>query len=154
MVKVFKIAHSDGLFHELIGIHRRNAAAGRAELLIAEPVLFKSVKELVIRHADGSTVADLEVFGAYRNAALTQARCFVKQVLKVDDYAGAEDIDGVVAQDTGGKQVQDELALVVYNGVAGVIAALIADNDIVLFREQVDHTALALIAPVGSNDCS
>ena len=154
MIEVLKVAHAQRLFHELIGIDRRNAAACRAELLVAEPVLFQSVKELVIGHADGRAVADLEVCRAYCDAAGAQTRGLIKQVLKVDDYAGAEDVDGVVAKDAGRQQVQDELALVVYHGVACVVAALIADNDVVIFREQIDHAALALIAPVCSHDCS
>ena len=40
----------------------------------------------------------------------------------------------VVAQDAGGQQVQNELALVVDDGVAGVVAALIADDDVILLR--------------------
>ncbi len=107
----------------------------------------------MVGHADRRAVAYLEVCGAYRNAALAQARGLVKQMLKVDNYSRAEDIDGVVAQDAGRKQVQDKPALVVNDGVTGVVAALIADNYIVFFREQIDHAALALIAPVGSNDC-
>ena len=154
VIEVFKVAHAQRLFHELIGIDRRNAAACRAELLVAEPVLFQAVKELVIGHADGRAVADLEICRAYCYAAGAQTRGLIKQVLKVDDYAGAEDINGVVAKDAGRQQVQDELALVVYHGVACVVAALIADNDVVIFREQIDHAALALIAPVCSHDCS
>ena len=154
VIEVFKVAHAQCFFHELIGIDRRNAAACRTELLVAESVLFQSVKELVIGHADGCAVADLEVFRAYCDTALAQTRGLIKQVLKVDDYASTEDVDGVVAEDAGRQQVQDELALVVYHGVACVVAALIADNDVVIFREQIDHAALALIAPVCSHDCS
>ena len=77
-----------------------------------------------------------------------------EKMLKVDDDAGAEYVHGVVAQYARRQQVENELALVVNDGVTGVVAALIADNDVVLFREQIDHTALALVAPVGSHDCS
>ena len=34
------------------------------------------------------------------------------------------------------------------HGVAGVGAAVVADNDIVLRREEIDNFALALIAPL------
>ncbi len=108
----------------------------------------------MIGHADRCTVADLKVCGAYRNAALAQTRSLVEQVLKVDDYARSEDVDGIVAQDAGGQQIQDEPALVVDDGVTGIVAALIADDYIVPFRKQIDHAALALIAPVCSYDCS
>ena len=154
VIEVLKVAHAQGFFHELIGIDRRNAAACRAELLVAEPVLFQAVKELVIGHANGRAVAYLEICRAYCYAAGAQTRGLIKQVLKVDDYAGTEDINGVVAKDAGRQQIQDELTLIIYHGVACVVAALIADNDVVIFREQIDHAALALIAPVCSHDCS
>ena len=154
VIEVFKVAHAQGFFHELIGIDRRNAAAGRAELLVAESVLFQSVKELVIGHADGRAVTYLEICRAYCYAAGAQTSGLIEKVLKVDDYAGAEDVDGVVAENAGRQQIQDELALIIYHGVACVVAALIADNDVVIFREQIDHAALALIAPVCSHDCS
>ena len=42
----------------------------------------------------------------------------------------------VVAQNARGQQVQNELALFVDDGVAGVVAALIADDDIVFFAQS------------------
>ena len=45
-------------------------------------------------------------------------------------------------------QVQGELPVFVYDGVARVAAALIADDDVEVLGEQVHHPALALVAPV------
>ena len=108
----------------------------------------------MIGHADGRAVAYLEVGGAYRYAALAQAIDLIEQMLKVDNDSRAEHIHGVIAQYARRQQIQDKLSLVVHHGVTGVVAALITDNNIILFREQIDHTALALIAPVGSHDRS
>ena len=47
-----------------------------------------------------------------------------------------------------------ELAELVYDGVAGVAAALKSHDDIIVFREQVDHAALALVAPVDAYNCT
>ena len=41
-----------------------------------------------------------------------------------------------------------EFAEFVYNGVARVAAALIAHNNIVIFGEHVNHSALSFVAPV------
>ena len=77
-----------------------------------------------------------------------------EKMLKVDDDAGAEYVHGVVAQYARRQQVEDELALLVDDGVTGVVAALITADDVIIRREQVDHAALALVAPVDSHDCS
>jgi len=38
--------------------------------------------------------------------------------------------------------------------VTGVVAALIADNDLMLGGEKIDHAALSLVAPVDSDNSS
>ena len=79
---------------------------------------------------------------------------FMEEMLCVDHHAGTHHVHGFIAQDAGGEQIQNELALVVDDGVSGVIAALIAHDDVVLLAEQVDHAALALVAPVDAyNGC-
>ena len=153
-VPMQQVAHADGLLHVLVGIDGGDAAAGGAELLVAEPVLLKAVEQLVVGHADGGAVADLEMVGAYLDARLAQLHRLTEEMLKVDDDAGAENVDGLIAQDAGGHEVHDELALFIDDGVAGVVAALIADDDVIVLAEQVDHTALALIAPVSTNNRS
>ena len=71
-----------------------------------------------------------------------------------NDDAGAEDVHGVFPEDAGGHEVHYELALLVYDGVSGVVAALIADHHVVALAEQVYHAALALVAPVrADNSC-
>ena len=55
-------------------------------------------------------------------------------------------------QDAGGQKVQDELALFSNDGVPGIVAALIAGNDIGVFGQQVDDAAFALIAPIDSSN--
>jgi hypothetical protein len=40
----------------------------------------------------------------------------------------------------------------VLDGMTGVVAALIAGHDIGPLGEEVDHLALALVAPLGAND--
>ena len=50
--------------------------------------------------------------------------------------------------------MQGKLAVFVHNGVTGVVAALIAADDVVFSGDQIDHTALALVAPVDTGNCS
>lgn len=44
-------------------------------------------------------------------------------MVEVDHHARTQYTDNVRVQDAGGQQVQDELALLRYNGVAGIVAA-------------------------------
>ena len=47
--------------------------------------------------------------------------------------------------------MKHELALADSNGVAGIVTALIARNDIKVRRENVDNLAFAFVAPLGSD---
>ena len=53
-----------------------------------------------------------------------------------------------------GSRFENEFAALVHDGVTGVVAALIADNDLMLGGEKIDHAALSLVAPVDSNNSS
>ena len=44
--------------------------------------------------------------------------------------------------------MKGKFPVTVYNGMTGVPSALIADDDIVGFGQQIDHAAFSLIAPV------
>jgi hypothetical protein len=50
--------------------------------------------------------------------------------------------------------MQGKFAVFVHHGVARVVAALIAADDVVFLGDQVDHAALALVAPVDAHDCT
>ena len=48
--------------------------------------------------------------------------------------------------------MQGKLAQLVDHGVAGVAAALVADDHVIVAGEQIHHAALALVAPVDAYD--
>ena len=50
--------------------------------------------------------------------------------------------------------MQGELTLLIDDRMSGVSAALETNDDVVLFRQQIDHTALAFISPVNTHDCA
>ena len=152
-VHVVEVLHADALLAVLVGVHRGDAAAGGTELLIGQALLLHHVLQAVIGQADDGLLADLEVFRGDGDALLGQAADLTHQVLQVDDHAVAHDVDGGLPEDAGGQQVQDEGALVIDDGVACIIAALIATDNVIIGGKQVHHTALAFISPVDSNDC-
>ena len=156
VVQVQQVAHAQGLFHVLVAVSVGDAALGGAELCagLGQTGLFQAVLCHMIRHGDGCTVRDLQVGGADVNALLAQLVDLAVQVMRVDDHTVAHDADDVRAQDAGGQQVQHELAALVLDRMASVVAALITCDDVILLADQVDHAALALIAPVDTRNCS
>ena len=78
---------------------------------------------------------------------------FLDQDLRIDDHAVADDAELVRVQRAGRDQVEDGLLAVDDQRVAGVVAALEADDDIGVVGEQIDDLALALVAPLGADDC-
>ncbi len=149
-----EIAHSQRLLHILVRVDRSDAAAGGTEFLIGKALFLEDVHHFMIRHTDGGAVADNEVLGRDLYALFPYGGNLIRKMLNVDHHAGAHHVYGLLAEDTGGQQVKNEPAPVVYYGMSGVISALIAHNDIEFFAQEVDHSALAFVAPVDSNYCS
>ena len=106
----------------------------------------------MIRHADDGFLADLEMCGCDRNALVDQTLHFADEMFQVNDHAVAHHVDGVRTQNARRQQVENELALVVDNGVPRIVAALIADDDVVVLGKQVNHSALAFVTPVDAYD--
>ena len=50
--------------------------------------------------------------------------------------------------------MQRKFAMLIDDSMSCVSAALIANNHIVILRQQIHHAALALIAPVDAYDCT
>ena len=70
---------------------------------------------------------------------------------RVEDDAVADHADLVRVEDPGGDQVELELLAVADDRVAGVVAALEADDHVGAVGEQVDDLPLPLVAPLGSD---
>ena len=151
-MEVQKFAHAERLFHVLIGVHEGDAALGGAEFFIGEALLFEAVLLHVVRHGDDGAVRNFEVFGRDRYARLAQARHFAREVLDIDDHAGAHDAHDALAQNARREQVEDKLSPLVDDGVPRVVAALVSADDIVIFGQKVDHSALSLVSPVDADD--
>ena len=146
LVQMEQVAQTQGLFAVFVAVSVGNAAPGGAEgtALLGKAVFFQPVLHLMPRHGDGSFVGELQVLGADLHAAGLDGLHLVCKMVKVDDHSRAQHTGDVRVQDAGGQQVQDELALFGHDGMAGVVAALIAGDD----------AALALIAPVDSSNSS
>ena len=92
----------------------------------------------------------------YVDAHLFQRADFVQQRGGIDYHAVADDRLHPGAQDAAGNQFEDELPLADEDGMAGVVATLVARNDIEVFGEEIDNLPFPLVAPLGAkhNDVS
>ena len=129
LVQMQKVTQTQGLFAVLVAVSVGDAAPGRTE----RAALFQPILYLVPRHGDGSLIGELQVLRLHLYAARLDGLHLSGQMLEVDHHAGAQHAGHLRVQDAGGQQVQDELALLRYNGVAGIVAALIAGNNIGMF---------------------
>ena len=108
----------------------------------------------MIGEDDGCAVRNLEVLRRDGHARVLERGHFLPEVLNVDDDAVAQHVHDAGQADAGRNQMQGKLAVFVHNGVTGVVAALIAADDVVFSGDQVDHTTLALVAPVDTHNCA
>ena len=86
------------------------------------------------------------------DAAALEHGDLVQQDLGVDDHTIADERGDVVVQDTTRHELQREGLAVDHQGVAGIVAALIPDDHLHLFGEEVGEFALSLVAPLGADD--
>ena len=76
-----------------------------------------------------------------------------EQRLRIDHDAVADDAGDAGMQDAGRDQPQHELRAVDIHRVPGVVAALIARDDVEARRQQVDDLAFAFVAPLRAEHC-
>ena len=124
-----------------------DAALGRAELLVALELFAPLVDARVVGHDQMSAVADEEIF-LHGDAQRAQAVDLLDERDGVDDDAVADHADLVRAQDAGGDQMQDVLLAAEHDGVAGVVAALAAHDEVRMAGEHVDDLAFSFVAPL------
>jgi hypothetical protein len=77
----------------------------------------------------------------------------VEELDEIDDDSVGDHADALV-EDAGGDQVEDVLLAVHDHRVAGVPAALEADDEIGLLGQDVDDLALPLVAPLDADDAA
>ena len=57
-------------------------------------------------------------------------------------------------QRSRGNEVKDGFLAVHHQCVTGVVAALKADDDVGVVREEIDDLALAFVSPLSADDCN
>ena len=70
------------------------------------------------------------------------------QDLRIHNDPVADDRYGVFVHDARGNEVQRELLVAAYHGMSGVVATLIADDEIEFAGDEVRDLALAFVTPL------
>ena len=89
--------------------------------------------------------------GVTRDALLLELGDFVEERVRIEHHAVADDRQLSRPHHAGGQQRQLVGGAVDDQRVAGIVAALEADDDVGLLRQPIDDLALALVAPLGAD---
>jgi probable phosphoglycerate mutase len=134
----------------LVGVGRADTPLGGAQAVLAQLALGEAVELGVVRHDQVGVAADLEP-GAVDAAGLEPVD-LGHQHGGVDHHPVADHRSDPRVKNAAGHELQGEGFLADDDGVAGVVAALVADHDLHLLGEQIGQLALALVAPLGADD--
>ena len=148
-LRIEDVLHPDPDPRGLVGVTGADAAAGRADLELAEPPLRGLVDRDVPRHDQ------VRVPGEHHDRGVDPARLEVVELgdqhLRVDDAAAADHRD--LPGDHPARCRADLERLVADDDrVPCVGPALVTADHISLLRKQVDDLALALVTPLCADD--
>ncbi len=146
---VEQVLHADAEPGRLVGVAGSDAAAGGADLQLAEPRLTRLVEQQVVGHDQVCVGGDAQP--ADVDPAPAQSLDLLGQHARVDDHAVADRAQPARVEDPRRDQVELVRLVAPDDRVPGVVAALEADDQIGLLGEQVGDLALALVAPLGAN---
>ena len=147
---VEEVLEADARARRAILVRRPDPPAGRPDLRPAEPGLAGDVERPVVRqdHVRGEARPE----PARVDAARGQRVELVDQRRRVDDDARPDERDDVRIEDPGRDEVELEDLVAEHQRVAGVVAALVADDEGGLLGEEVGGLALPLVAPLEPDD--
>ena len=134
----------------LVGVRRADALERRADLVVAAHRLGDGVVRLVPREDQVGPARHLQALA--RHAAGLQRVELGEQRRQVDDDTVADHRHDVVVEDAARDQLQGVAVAADDDGVAGVVATLVAHDVAVLLGQQVDDLGLALVTPLGADD--
>ena len=134
----------------LVHVGRTDPARGRPEPRLPPLALLELIDQHVVWHDEVRAVADEQAArGDSRRFELIE---LADKRRRIDHHAVAEQVARRRVEDPRGDQVQLEVAMPIDDGVAGVVAALVAHDEVGVRGEIVDDAALALVTPLGADD--
>src|SRR5204863_2856316 len=123
-----------------------NATLGCADLIFPFEDLPLSIEFSMVRKNQVSGFAEEKITIEF-DSELSQALHFLDQAHRIHDDAVADNTNFFRTENAGRHKVQNIFLSFNVDGVAGVIAALGAHNDIGILRQHINDFAFAFIAP-------
>ena len=148
-LRLAQIAHADPAPRHLVLVARPDAAAGGADRFF---LLAAGVDPLVVRQDDVGVLAHHQLRRVGEQPAAFQHVDLFHQRFRVDHHAVADDALLPRMENARRHQVQHRLHAAHHQRVAGVGAALVADDDVGPRGEEVDDLPLPLVAPLRADD--
>ena len=134
----------------LVAVRGPDAALGRAERVRAQEPFGHPLELEVVRH-DHVAVARYDQLGRVDADGLEPVK-LVQQHAGIDDHAVGDHRRDVRVQDPRGDQLELERVPLGEDRVAGVVPALVPDDQVHPVGEVVRRLALALVPPLGPDD--
>ena len=135
----------------LVAVSGADAALGGADLVFALEHFAGAVQLAMIREHDVRRLAEHKILRRDLDAVFLEAFHFADEADGVEHDAVADDAQLVFAQDAGRDKVKHGLLAIDDDGVTGVVAAGVADDDFRRLGEDVDDFAFAFVAPLGTD---
>ena len=148
--RVEEILHPNAQAGDLVAVGRADAAAGGADLGLAEETLGHLVQSHVIRRDQVRIGAD-DQFGRV-DPLLIKTAHLLQQDRRVDHDAVPDHWDDRRSQDAAGQQMKSELPVTDDDGVAGVVPTLVANDIVHATAEQIGRLPLAFVTPLGTDE--
>ena len=134
----------------LIAVAGADAAARGADGGLAGLLFFGLVESGVVRqHHVGVIGNEQAAFGV--DTLGVQVGDFGQGLHRVQHHAVADDANFVVVHNAGGNQVEHELLVAHFDGVASVCAALETHDVVCVQRQKINYLGLAFVTPLGTD---
>src|SRR5207253_10361115 len=146
-----QILNAQRATRDLVFVGGTDAAAGGADARLAQRDLARLIESDVVGHDQRACRRNRQP-GSNFDAGSFQLADLLQQRGRRDDDAVAEVHAHGGPQNAGGDQAQDGLLTADDERVAGVMAALKADDALRVLGQPVDDLALAFIAPLRADD--
>jgi len=149
---VEQVVDADAGTADLVFVAGADATPGGADLGLPLALFAGRVQGAVIGHDHMGGGADHEIFRGYCQALFLQVIDLFDEDAGVDHHPVTDEAGFVGMKDPRGDEVKDMFLVIDHERVAGVVAALKTHHTVSLFREEIDHLALALISPLGTDN--
>ncbi len=150
--EIGEIHQTDRTAADLVFIGRADAALGGADGRSLVGILAQCIEFAVQRQDQRDVFGNAQIVRADIDALAAELGDFIDEGLRVEHHAIADHRELGLAHDARRQQRQLVGLTIDDQRMTGIVAALIAGDDISLIRQPVNDLALTLVAPLGADD--